>query len=192
MKIIEIKLYKFNELSKEAQQKAIKNRRELNENNNDFLLEWIIDDCYLLEPPHKEVEKLYKKLKLEYKNPLIKNSRKVYFDLYRKTIDISEGMKIQDNYIFLKWLGLNDRLIEKVSFRILDDTIEIEQDFYHEKELTQTEENKINKAVEKFEDHCTNILSNIEKSYEYYFTDEYIKDDLINNEYDFTEDGEIF
>ncbi len=191
MKTINITLYKFEELSKEAQEKAIKDKRTFNEENNDFL-DWIIDDCYLLEPPHKEIEKLYKTLKIKPKEILIKNNRKVYFDLYRKMIDISEAMEIQDDYIFLKWLGLNDRLINKISFRIMEDTIEIEEDFYVEKELTITEENKIKKAVEKFEDHCNNILNNIKESYEYCFSDEFIEDELINNDYDFTENGETY
>lgn len=191
MKTIEIKLFSFEELSEKAQEKAIENTRNQLYEHNDFL-NWCIDDCYLLEPPHKELEKLYKKNKLEYKDLLIKNNRKIYLDIYYKTIDISEAMEIQDNYLFLKWLGLNDRLINKVTFEIGKDTINIDSDCYKDCKLTKIEESKINLAVDKFENHCVNILYSIEKSYDYYFSDENIIEDLILNNYEFTEQGEIY
>lgn len=191
MKTINITLYKFQELSKEAQEKAIENERE-NRYAYDFCIDYAIDDCYLLEPPHDELAQLYKKLKIESKDLLIKNNRKIYFDIYRKFIDISEAMEIQDDYIFLRWLGLNDRLIKKVKFEIGKDTINIDLDCFQDCTLTKIEEDKIQKAVEKFENHCVNILNNIEESYEYYYSDEYLSEILIDNDYDFKENGEIF
>lgn len=191
MKTINITLYKFDELSKEAQEKAIEDKREKQYRYNDFF-DWIIDDCCLLEPPHKELKQLYKKLKIEPKEILIKNNRKVYFDFYDKYINISEAMEIQDNYIFLKWLGLNDRLINKITFEIGKDTINIDLDYYKDCNLTKIEEDKIQKAVEKFEDHCKDILNSLEESYNYCFTDEFITDELINLDYDFKENGEIY
>lgn len=190
MRTIETKLFLFEELSDKAKKKAIENRREEMYNCDSFL-NWCIDDCYLLEPPHKELEKLYKTLKIESKDILIKNNRKIYVDLYYNTIDISEAMEIQNNYIFLKWLGLNDRLISKITFEIGKDTINIDLDDYKDCNLTKIEEDKIDKAVEKFEQHCINIFNNINESYEYYHSDECIIDDLIINLYEFTENGKI-
>ena len=189
MKTINITLYKFEELSKEAQQKAIENEKE---NTFDFCLDYVIDDCYLLEPPHEEIKKLYKKLKIQPKEILIKNNRKVYFDIYRKIIDISEAMEIQDNYFFLRWLGLNDRLINKITFEIGKDTINIDLDIYQDCSLTKIEETKIDSAIEKFENHCRNILNNIEESYNYYYSDEHLSERLIDLDYDFKESGEIY
>lgn len=191
MRIIETKLFLFEELSEESKIEAIENRRNLLYESNDFL-SWSIDDCYLLEPPQKELEKLYKTLKIQSKDILIKNNRKVYVDLYYKTINISKAMEIQDNYLFLKWLGLNDRLINKVTFEIGKDTINIDLDCFQDCKLTKIEENKIDKAIEKFEQHCINILNNINESYNYYFSDECIIDDLIINLCEFTEEGKMY
>ena len=83
--------------------------------------------------------------------------------------------------------GLNDRLIEKVDYSIGTDTIEISDQSHLE--FTEIEQRKIDKAIEKFEDHCNDILNRIEEDIDYMFTDECIKEDLIANEYEFLSDG---
>ena len=58
MRTEEITIYEFHELSEKAKQKAIENVRESYYVYNEFS-EWVIDDCCLLEPPHKELENLF-------------------------------------------------------------------------------------------------------------------------------------
>lgn len=187
MKTIEIKLYKFSELSEEAKQKAIEDTRNSYYEYNEFS-KWAIDDCALLEPIEKELIKLFGK---SYDFPLIKNNRKVYFSLDRnRYIDISKAMEIQNSTQFLTWLGLNKRLIDKVDFTIGEDTIEFSNQSHLE--FTVIEEEKLSNAVSKFEDHCQNILKQIEDSIDFRFTDECIEEDLEANDYDFTEDGSIY
>ena len=188
MKTIEIKLFSFDELSEESQKKAIEEQSNFNYENNDFS-EWIVDDCYLLEPEQKELEKLYKKNNLIYKDLLIKNNRKIYFCLGRnRYLDISKGIEIQDDKLFLYWLGLTESLIKKISFEIGDDEI-----FFHEEiETTKKESVKLEKARIKFSDYCEHILNSIEKSIDYYYEDEYIIEELKNNDELFLENGEKY
>ena len=188
----EFTIYKFNELSETAKEKAIENKRDYFYENNDFA-EWSLDDCYLLEPKDKEIRDVYKKNKLEYKDLLIKNNRKIYFSLDRnRYIDISNAMEIQSDYMFLKWLGLNDRLIEKVTFEIGKDTINIEPNYFKDDNITEIEQKKIDKAVIKFEEHCEDILTQIDEAIEYRYSDESISNFLECNDYNFTEDGEEY
>lgn len=123
MRTVNIQIYKFEELSKEAKENAISIIGESYHNDNEFA-EWAIDDCGLLEPPHEELDKLFKE---DYNFPLIKNNRKVFFDTYQRTLDISKAMEIQNSTQFLMWLGLTKRLIEKVDYDILEDTIDFKK-----------------------------------------------------------------
>jgi hypothetical protein len=188
MKTIEIKLFSFDELSEESQRKAIEEQGYFNYENNDFS-EWVIDDCYLLEPEQKELEKLYKKNNLIYKDLLIKNNRKIYFCLGRnRYLDISKGIEIQDDKLFLYWLGLTESLIKKISFEIGEDEIF----FYEEIETTKIENIKLEKAKEKFSNYCEDILNSIQKSINYYFEDEYIIEELKNNNQLFLDTGILY
>lgn len=187
MRTVRTKVYSFEELTKEAKQVAIESVRQDYYSNNDFA-NWAIDNCALLEPIQKELTDLFGK---EYDFPLIKNNRKVYFDTGRnRHIDISNAMEIQNSKQFLKWLGLNNRLIEKVDFTIGEDTIEFMN--CGEKEFTEIETNKIVFAVDKFENHCEDILKRIEADIDYRFTDEAITEDILANEYEFLSNGKQF
>jgi hypothetical protein len=80
MRTIETKLYKFEELSEEAQETAIEQVRDSYYAYNDFS-EWAIDDCTLFEPKHEELSTLFKS---DYKFPLLENTgNKIYFDTER-------------------------------------------------------------------------------------------------------------
>ena len=48
-----------------------------------------------------------------------------------------------------------------------------------------------NNAKEIFKDHCGWVLNCIEGSFEYYYSDENIIEDITCNEYEFTEEGNI-
>ena len=176
MRTITITVYQFDELNDEAKQKAIENIRESYYKDNDFA-EWTIDDCYLLEPQELQNEE----------SILIKNNRKVFFDLDRnKHIDISQAMEIQDDTKFLKWLGLDDDLISKVSYVIRPDSIEFNVDESVEMEVDYK---ILDVAEEKFKNHCNYILDRIEMGIEYRFSREGITEDIYSNDWEFTEDG---
>lgn len=185
MKTIEIKVFTYDELSKETKEKALDQMREYYYRYNDFI-RWAIDDCALLEPIESELTELFG---TEYKFPLLKNNRSVFCSLDRnRHIDISEAIEIQNSTQFLKWLGLTETLIDEIDFRIHEDTIE----FFSENELSDDQNEKINDAVSKFNNHCQDILNRIESDYEYRFTDAAIIEDIDANGIEFTEDGKIY
>jgi hypothetical protein len=97
-------------------------------------------------------------------------------------------MEIQDDKMFLNWLGIDNRLIDKISFEIGKDTI----DFKIHLELTEIQEQKLERAKEKFEDHCEDILNRIENDIDYRFSDEAIIEDIEANDYEFTEEGKRY
>lgn len=187
MRTIRTKVYKFKELSEEAKQVAIEEIRNSYYEYNDFA-QWAIDDCGLLEPPHKELVDLFGK---DYNFPLIKNNRKIYFSLDRnRYIDISNTMEIQNSTQFFKWLGLNNRLIDKVDYTIGKDTIEFSNQSHLE--FTEIEESKLKVAEEKFKQHCEEILKYIETDIDYRFTDEAIIDDINSDTDEFLKNGKKY
>ena len=194
MRTIRTKVYQFNELNDQAKQVALEEIRNRYYEYNDFA-SWAIDDCALLEPPHKELEDLFG---TEYDFPLIKNNRKVYFSLDRdRYIDISNAMEISSHNQFLLWLGINESdFLDEEGFSILDykigkDTIEFDTTDWRI-EFTKEQETILESAKEKFEEHCEDILKRIERDIDYRVTDEAITEDILANDYEFTKDGKIF
>jgi len=188
MQTLEIQLFNFDELTKESKEKAIEGVRELCYVDNNFA-EWAIDDCALLEPLHKD---LFDLLGKNYNFPLIKNNREIYFSLDRdKYIDVSNAMEITNKYQFLMWIGIPENMIENVDFSIGKDTISIEENSW-DYEFNDNELKIINSAVEKFENHCDDILDRIRKDIDYRFSDEAIIEDILSNSFEFTEDGAIY
>jgi hypothetical protein len=180
----------FEELTPEAKEKAIEQVRNSYYEHNDFC-EWAIDDCYLLNPPYKEVEKLDSTLK---DGILIKNNRVIYFSLDRdRCIDISNAMEVVSDDVFLEWLGVTERMIrdELVCFTIGKDTIEFEENHF-DKDFTDRDLRILERAKDKFKDHCADILNSLEKEYDYRFTDEAIIEDIEANGFEFHADGRQF
>lgn len=182
-----IKIYEFSELSEQAKQKAIENVRDSYYVYNDFST-WTIDNCYLLEPPHKELENLFGD---KYKDILIKNTRQIYFSLDRdRYIDISKAMEIEDDLAFYQWLGIPLDLAGRLQHTIHSDSIEFfdfDDEFFSAEELSILE-----LAEEKFSNHCEDILNSIESGIDYRFSDEAIIEDIQANNIEFTEEGEVY
>ena len=194
MRTIRTKVYKFDELSEQAKQVAIEEVRNEYYDYNDFS-EWAIDNCGLLEPPHKELEDLFGQT---YDFPLIKNNRKVFFSSGRnRYIDISKAMEITNHSQFLLWLGIkeDDFLCEDdyfiVDYKIGEDTIEFDTTDWSI-EFTKKQEEILENAVVKFEEHCEDILKRIEADIDYRFTDEAIIEDIEANDYEFLNNGKQF
>jgi|TARA_R110000822_G_scaffold6851_8_gene28655 hypothetical protein len=195
MRTVVTKVFTFDELSDAAKETAIDKVRDTYYEHNDFA-EWAIDDCSLLEPPHKELEDL---LGESYNFPLLRNTRKdIYFSLDRdRHIDISNAMEVTDTEQFLKWLGIDSKkFLDEYDDSILEyqigkDTIEFEPVSY-EYDFTEEQESILDDAKEKFEGHCGSILDRLVRDIDYRFTCDAITDDIQANEFEFTEDGLIF
>lgn len=188
MRTIETKVYTFDELSKDAKQNAINNYRNQLYSGNDFA-EWAIDNCSLLEPHDRELRELFGD---DYKFPLIENNRKIYFSLDRdRYIDITDAAIITNESQFLTWLGIPEQMHDNVYFTIRKDTIEFEENDYNH-EFNEIEQQILVEAQEKFEEHCSEILTSIEADIDYRYSDEAIIDDIISYGYEFTENGNIY
>ena len=198
MQTIEIKIYSFDELTKDAKDNAIQQIRQRRYNDHD-IIHCIIDDCYLFEPAHDELINL---CGLEYEKlstPIFKNTRKLYFDLDRnRHIDASNAIEITNEKMFFQWLEIPDNMYDKVYFTIqktysrYPDTFILFQENDCQYEFTDQELKILENAKYKFSDHMETVLNRIQESYEYYFTDQSIIEDIEANDYQFTDDGNIY
>jgi hypothetical protein len=190
MRVIETKVYTFAELSEVAQQVAIGKVRESYYMNNDFG-NWAIDDCSLFEP--QGLEDL---LGEEYKFPLIKNLRHhIYYSIDREWyLDCEDAMIVTNDAHFYKWLGIPPDIYESAGFgyRIFTPRTRNASTTIVFHGYDSQHEDVLDDAREIFEDHVTAVLRRIEGDIEYRGSDESIADDIEANEYEFTEDGNIF
>ena len=175
MRIIETEAYTFDELSDDIKEKVVEGFKE--DRYDCDISDWIIDDCYLLNP--KGIHDL-----------IIENTRKVYYDIYRGYIDISKAMDIKDDRAFLTWLNIPIKLQNKLYYEIEERTILfLEADC--EYQFTGNDDIILDDAKEKFEEHCNWILECMESSYDFYHSDECIIEDIQCNEYEFTKEGKL-
>ena len=175
MRIIETEVYTFDELSDDAKEKVIEKQR-LSKMEMD-ISDWIIDDCYLLNP--KGIDDL-----------IIHNTRKLYYDLYRQYINVSEAMYIKDSTAFLNWLEIPIDLQDKIDYTIEESSIHFEENNVRVN-FNDSDIDILDNAKEKFKKHCSYILNSMQSSYDYYLSDECIIEDIEANEYEFTKDGKL-
>lgn len=194
MRTIEIKLYYFDELTDEAKEKAIDNVRNQDGYGDDFG-SWAVDDCSLLEPLHEELVGLFGE---DYKFPLIKNTRKkIYFSLGRNWfLDVENAIDITNEEHFLTWLGVPKSLQDKTyydihtpNYRNSNTTIEFEKDA--DEDFTEEELSILEDAKVKFDNHIEDVLERIESDVEYRYSNEAVIEDIIANDYEFLENGEL-
>jgi hypothetical protein len=148
----------------------------------------------LLNPPYKDIEKYNLKGGI-----LLTNSRKnIYFSIDRNWfLDCQEAIAVEDENAFLDWLGLPKELASKTEYEIFTPPFrnaDTKIEFTHNENeyFTDSEEDYLGQAMNKFETHINNCLKGIEDSINYRFTDEAIMEDIEANEYEFEEDGTQF
>lgn len=188
MKTIKINLYKFEELSKEGREKAI-------ENNYDFN---VTHDWWQFT--YEDAENVFLKIS--------------GFDIYRKSIDADFKYNAKDTaeeilknhgektetYILAKnfleeYLEAEE---EEEKYSYLYEEIEPENEEEEEKEveysnLRDEAEEKMEDLSEEFlKDLSEEYLSMLENEYEYLISEKAIEEGLRANDYDFTENGEIY
>ena len=199
MRTEKLEIYSFEELSKEAQINAIEEVRESYYEDNDFA-SWAVDDCALFEPIQTELDLIG----FESNNGnefLIENTREnIYFDTdINSFLDCAKAIKITDDSLFLKWLGITDYfLVQKINYDIYtpmyrnsDTTIEFSFDDDFDK-FTDEELKVVQNATKKFDNHIQSVLKRIENDINYRFTDEAITEDILANDYEFLKSGEQY
>lgn len=199
MKTIEVKIYQFNELTTAAQQIAIDHFRNVKYEDSS-VFDWAIDDCFLFEPNHKEMETLFGEEYTKLTKPVIANTRKnIYFDTERnRHLDADEGIEITNEKMFLIWLGIPEEMHKKVYFTIKnnwarypDTIIKFEENDcdYH---FTEEENIILENAADKFSNHMEEVLNRIGENIDWQFSDECIAEDIEINQYEYTADGKRY
>jgi len=164
MKTIEIKVYKFEELDKQTQEKVIDNYRYINVEDT-FWYDCIKDD--------------FNRLGLEIQAFDLDrgNYAKIYIDNFEDT----------SNYI-IEEFG-DSVLIKRTAKNYLNELKEIVSNFKEDEDIDRELEVLDGNYQHEFE---ADILSYLRAEYEYQITDEAIYQTIEANDYNFTWNGKIF
>lgn len=175
MKTIEITLYKFDELSEDAQQKAIAANYDFNVENNWW--DAVYEDAKNigLEITGFELDRG------SYCKGLFINSG---IETAQLIID-THGPACQTYLTAFEFLKDYDMLVEKYSDGI-DKTRVSEDNEYHFDEDADDLELYFLKSL--LEDYSISL----KKEYEYLTSEDAVKDSLISNDYDFTIEGDLY
>ena len=190
MKTIKIKLYSFNELSETAKNNAIEKWR----NDSEIFLDFFNDDCVNLAS-----EKGFKDIELQYSLS------------YCQGDGLSFSAQSYDNLenLFLQVLGKGKEKTAKIISESCNLKIKSNNghycyasksdvDIYLDYSINDSEniENVVNQVLELLQDEYLELCSEMEKNgyneIEYQLSDEAISETLQVNDYDFTEEGEIY
>ncbi len=181
-------LYKFDELSEEAQEKALDNMRDINVQD----IFWSDYDCKM-GLSTKELKS--RSMKSEH---IFSGDNDCYFDVGRGSYIQFKDIEVENDDDFRRWLRVPKQLwlnsyytIDKTPFRERNTTLEIEPDKESRNDFTDREQEIIDRAIEIFDDKVSEALVNLRNSYEYQYSDEAVKETIEANEYEFTEEGKL-
>ena len=205
MREINFLVYKLSELTEETQEKAIEAYRDhMMETQSDMALDWAIDDCSLFEPKHEEMAAIlggdyYERNSKEgyFGQFVFKNLRKgLCFDLEYGRLDYADALEITNREMFLLWLGIPEHLHHVVDYEIENGPhgtrlMMVLMDS-GERELIEKLSPLAEAAENKFFAHNEEILSRIQSSYDYYFSDESIKERIEEDGVEFFQDGKRY
>lgn len=195
MKTIEINLFKFEELNKEAQQKAIKKEQEISYKDSD-LLYLFADDC-------KETAKEAGFFNTEFIYSL-SSCQGDGLSFSAESVDIDRFIKEALPNIKVSVLDAIKNSIYKVNISANNghycyasrNDVSIETDFPQNGRECSNIENLINTVEAHIQDVYLSLCKELEKigynEIEYKTSEEHAKEMLIDNDYDFTEDGEQY
>jgi len=188
MKTEQVKIYKFNELSKEVQEKVIDKNREINTN---------YDDWY--EPDYEGFEEELSKIGISCEG--------FSFDLYARDFSMNKPHIDNLRKFLLSALTDSQKLLievdedEKAEFENELNRLEEEYDYSIKESNGRNYYNylegfdEIGDVLgidydEYLKDVLRGFLKSLQESYDYLCSDEAIKDTIEANEYEFLESGE--
>lgn len=175
MKTIEIKLYKFSELSENAKQKAIEKFAEV---NTDY--EWyesIIEDAKNIGLRISEFE-LYNSHKID--GTFISSAYECANAIAKEHGEVCETHKSAKLFI-----EDYNKLVEKFSDGINKEQVTEENEYDFDNWLDEKEEDFLQLILEDY-------LTILQNEYEYQQSDKAIIETIEANDYDFTEDGKLY
>jgi hypothetical protein len=175
MRAIKVKLYQFEELSAEAKENAIERNRTMNVEHD-----WWDCTCESM----KEVGVEINSFDIYYRNINIKIEDSEH--TASKTIEYyGEGMEVVE--ISKRFIADRDALIKRLGEGNDIAGYSVKEEFIDEydEEIEYLEEEYIKEMSEE-------ILTWLRDEYEYLLTDEAVAETLIANDYEFTEEGQIY
>ena len=164
MKTIEIKVYKFEELDKQTQEKVIDNYRYINVEDK-FWYDFIQDD--------------FNRLGLEIQEFDI--SRGGYVNIHISNLEDTSKNIIEEfgDSVYIKQTAKN----------YIDEFNEIQANYKEDEDIEREVEILDDQYIKRYSD---DILSYLRASYEWEITDEAIINTIEANDYDFTTEGKIY
>jgi hypothetical protein len=196
---------RFEQLSEEAKKNAIdKFRSEMWEGKHgaDDIAEWVIDDDYLFEPTHKELEEVFgSRYNDDLKDvPMIGNTRKdisyISKDDQNYYLHCAKALDVNHQEMFFSWLGFSLIFWYDTSYEFLDrgTYTEIEFEFLSDEDdftpqHIQLWEKEVETAEKKWKEHMSEVLDRITESIESEYSDERIEERIESNDILFDEEG---
>ncbi len=188
MKQITVKIYQFEELSQDAQEKALNWWRE-DRLDSEW---WDYDgklDLSSQELKDRKMSKLKYDTPFEYEN--------MYFSLDRNYHIQFDGIEIpwkgNGDEIARRFLRIPKALWEKclIEFENVgrNPNTKMVINHYNDADFTARELQIVENAEEIFNEKVLEALENLRENYDYLMSDEAVKKSIICNEYEFLEDG---
>jgi hypothetical protein len=184
---ITIKIYKFEELSEEAQQNAISNLSDINVDRE----WWDIDG--LLDLTQVEMDEA--KVEPDEIEGVLFSYKISSFDLERGQYIQFENVVVNNEEAFRKFLKIPEGLWEQCAYYFhncaRDRNTFIEFALDNEENTTEEEYNILERAGEIMADKIHEAWVSLRNDYEYQTSEEAIKDTILANEYEFYENGKL-
>ena len=188
MKTIEIKLYQFNELSEEAQERALEDFRYINV-DNDWWFDYIMEDAKEFCLSIEEFNIYRKDCEVVFLHDADETIKAIKEGAGGELLGIAQEYEQQVKELFKaysdyekyqEWLRERDYTLDDLEF----------EDWVLEE--TEYEEDKENIYIEFLKELGEYYLSELQSSYDYHMSDESVIGTIEANEYEFTEDGKRY
>jgi hypothetical protein len=206
MRTVELKLYKFDELSDKAQAKVIEKNRDINVHHDWH--EFIIEDWINEEIPSKgfDVTKIYYSGFYSQGDGAMFEYDGIKDDLLHKFLDTMligiEPLSPMRKQWILNNVSVSAKGIHRghynhekccghsIYWEIDNGDLHWDTNFY--KWLESFGDDFEAFIVEEYEYICSELYRTLEREYDYFTEDEQIAETLRINDYDFTEEGDIY
>lgn len=175
MKTKTYNVYKFNELSEEGKQKAIKNNYDINISHNEWW-EFIFDEA-------KELGFKITEFNLDRRRTCDIELIDSPAEICQKIID-SHGKDCDTYKLASEYLKNYSDLVTRFSDGINTDKVSEE----NESDFDEYADDLDQEFIKNLSDEYSSML---QKDYDYLTSEEAIIEALVSNDYDFTEDGKI-
>ena len=185
-----IQLFKFEELSENAQAKVLDNERYINV-DGDFWYDYDGKTGFSSD----EIKKYH--LKGEESDDLL-TYKKLYFDLDRGQYIQFIGCEFNHEETARKYLGIPKKLWDNINWHFTnrdfggsshENTKIVFECLYDDRDFNEKEQKIIDQAVERFDNKVFEAWKGLRDSYEYATSDEEVKNTIEANDYTFREDG---